>query len=290
MLTISLIPDEKRALYQPLIPSHLQNAIVHSPHQWMVIGAEQGNQVAGIALAHHMESLRAVVLHHLANTNISSDPRKIGTLLLSQLTEESQKRGAERIVYECLTTARELHAHASLYEAVGWNPPEPSLHVWSGELRLLYEQPWVKHNRFPDSFEVFSWAELTREEREEIRQGENVWYPADLSPFPDEEMIDPRYSLGLRHLGKIAGWLIIQPKSHDTALLKILYVKRPFQRMGRGISLLAEFLQRTSRDHVFPYGIVVVEEQNKPMIHFIESHCHTAVQDTKSVYRMEKLL
>jgi hypothetical protein len=92
----------------------------------------------------------------------------------------------------------------------------------------------MERRPLPSEYELFPWVELRPEERADIltRQRAAEWYPETLSPFPEEERIEPVSSLGLRFHGQVVGWCITHRMKPDTIRFFRLFIRRDLQPMG----------------------------------------------------------
>lgn len=90
------------------------------------------------------------------------------------------------------------------------------------------------------AFEIFKWKDLTSEEREYIlNRKKQGWYDTVFCPFANEDTIEFN-SLGLRHEGKVVGWMITHRISPDTIQYWCLFIDPAFQTTGIGMHLLVQ--------------------------------------------------
>jgi hypothetical protein len=129
--------------------------------------------------------------------------------------------------------------------------------------------PWLDRYTLPDEFTIFPWAELTAQERQTIEQRQQVesWYPPVLTPFQEEDRLEPLNSLGLRYQGQVVGWMITHRVAPDTIQYTSLFIQQEFQQLGRTIALIAEAIKRQIAGGV-PYGIFMIDVENKTMVKF----------------------
>jgi GNAT superfamily N-acetyltransferase len=78
-------------------------------------------------------------------------------------------------------------------------------------------------------------------------------------------------SLGLRHQGEAIGWIVTHRVAPDTIRYSSLFVDAKYQKLGRGISLLSQSIQRQIASEIENYTFSVAWE-NQPMIKFLERH------------------
>jgi hypothetical protein len=153
--------------------------------------------------------------------------------------------------------------------------------------------PWIEEAKLPEAFSVFSWPELTPEEREAIqqRQAGEEWFPRALTPFQAEENMEPLNSLGLRHEGHVAGWMITHRIAPDTIQYTSLFIEPALQRQGRALPLLAEAIRRhaTAREEI-PSGIFQVEAENEAMSKFVAHYLQPYLTSATELRRSRKAL
>jgi GNAT superfamily N-acetyltransferase len=107
--------------------------------------------------------------------------------------------------------------------------------------------PWYGRVRLSDEYQIFPWSELLAEERAEIRrsQAEKPWIPPGLEPWMhDRHSFDPVSSLGLRHAGRVVGWLINHRISPGSVRFTCSFMRKDLGRRGRILPLYTAALQR----------------------------------------------
>ena len=152
------------------------------------------------------------------------------------------------------------------------------------------DAPWMHKYSLPTSFSAFLWSELTKNERMIIQQKQEAeqWYPESLSPFQDEEIIEPLNSLGLRYKGEVVGWMITHRLTPDTIRYTSLFIRQDFQNLGRAIPLLAKAIYLHNSSKVTK-GIFVVEIENKPMCRFVKRRMApylTSITETRETFKL----
>lgn len=113
---------------------------------------------------------------------------------------------------------------------------------------------------------MFPWSELTPTEKQEILPGQ--WDTPSLFPFSDDSRIEQVNSLVLRYNGEIIGWCVNHRVAPDTIRYSTLFVREKFQKLGRGVSLLAESIKRQIAGSV-PYYTFAVARENAQMLQFV---------------------
>lgn len=106
---------------------------------------------------------------------------------------------------------------------------------------------------------------------------------AELSPFREEHLIEPRSSFGLRYQGQIVGWMITHRIAVDTVRYSALFIRPDLQSMGRAIPMLATAIRHQLEDPQVTKAMFIVLSENAAMGKFV--HCRlspylTGVQQT----------
>jgi GNAT superfamily N-acetyltransferase len=235
----------------------------------VAIGAATPEQPVGLALAEILPNgYSAKVLSIFVDTHHRCTG--IGRELLTHLEQVLLQRGciSANLVYTVgkpTTSALER-----LLQNCNWNPPLLRMLVCKAKIKKVMEAPWMHRYSLPFSFTTFPWCNLTQDERAAIllKQEVEQWYPEILSPFTEEEKMEPLNSLGLRYQGEVVGWMIAHRIAPDTIRYTSLFVKREFQQMGRAIPLLAEAIKLHYSSGI-PDAIWTVLQDNAPMLGFV---------------------
>ena len=191
----------------------------------------------------------------------------VGETLLSNMYHVAARQGCKglEIAYQAdwpnaIAMERMLRKHS-------WSAPRASMLLCKGTMQDIASADWLNKCSLPDDFEIFLWSELTAEERNSIidRQKDEPWFPPVLTPFQEEERIEPLNSLGLRYRGEVVGWMITHRTSPDTVQYTSLFVRKDLQRPGRAIPLLAQAIKRQMASDI-PKGICQIQTETRPMV------------------------
>lgn len=193
----------------------------------------------------------------------------IGTTLINHLEKELRKIGCQQIEMTYKSSELTTLALEPLLQKLGWLPPKTTFILAQTTTEKIAEAPWLYKYPLPDSFTVFPWVELTAKDRQTLLQ--KGGYPPSLNPFLDEARLEPMNSLGLRHQGEAIGWIVTHRVAPDTIRYSSLFVDAKYQKLGRGISLLSQSIQRQIASEIENYTFSVAWE-NQPMIKFLERH------------------
>lgn len=196
--------------------------------------------------------------------------RGLAGRLLAALEREAARRGAERMELLFRSTQPGAPAVRRLLAARGWSAPVPRLRLGKVDARLA-DAAALRPRPLPEGYEIFPWGDLAAAERREVieRQQRAEWFPPALSPFQMEERIEPALSLGLRHAGRVVGWLIAHRVGDDLVQCTSLFVEAGHRRAGRGVPLLAAGVERFLASGI-PRAIFMIDVSNPSMLRFFE--------------------
>lgn len=216
--------------------------------------------------------------------------RGISTALLTAMEDELHQRGCRKALIVYPIGKPTTPAFESLLQKCQWSQPEPRSLVYQSTLEKIMNAPWLYKYSLPNSFSTFLWNEITEDEKIAIQNKQEAerWYPEELSPFKDEDMVEPLNSLGLRYMGEVVGWMSTHRFLPDTIRYTALFVRKDLQRMGRAIPLLAEaiHIQNSSR---IPKGIFVVDLGNERMCSFMKNRMApymTSITETRGAVKL----
>lgn len=261
---------EYEDLTHPSITRHWQATQQYG--ELLGIAASLGEEIVGLAIVElDTQSGKAGILSLFVVPKHRG--QGIGTHLIQQLETKLIAMGCTRVQLSYQATEITQTALEPILQRQGWKLPKVSLILVKAEAERIPEIPWFKKYKLPKDFVIFPWQELTEEERQQLQQGqeEKPWYQQGLSPFLDEAIVEPINSLGLRYQGEVVGWLVTHRVAPDTLRYTSMFVEKRWQRLGRGIVLMAESLQR-QYDRAIPYYAYAVSSRNPPMLEFVDRH------------------
>lgn len=266
-------------VYRELVPPELRNLLQQLPPHMLALGTGYEGRALGLAVA---ELGAKPGTAHLRTLTVAEPVRRqgLGRQIYALLESGLLQNGVRSVSAEFLA-GEEAASNESLFlRACGFIQPEPGIFVRNVPLHVTSELPWTTRMQLPRVLGVGTFASLTPDERHSLQQGQGSWYPPLLSPFLEEELIDPERSLLLRYRGAIAGWLILERFDRETILFKTMFVHRRHQRMARGIALIAEALRRLQANPGgYQNAIFTVEADNADMVRFMNNHiAHPAIR------------
>ena len=108
-----------------------------------------------------------------------------------------------------------------------------------------FHPSWLeKEYTLPPDFEIFPWKDLTEAESEAIKKAySQKAIPDEVYPFAAGAVYEPLNSLGLRHEGKVVGWLITRQLDPETICYYSIYTDYEFHNRGFIIMLLIKALK-----------------------------------------------
>lgn len=248
----SLSPSQRKKFEQLTDPIH--HPLLQSPSpSTIAIGAILDEDPIGLALSTtiHLKTADLLSLYVIEQYR----NKKIGTQLLSLLEQELKQQNYLQIITAYPGEDETTPYFQNILVKAGWSPPVIHLlqcYFNAFDLKQLIHAPHLTND-----FSTFPWKELTAEEESELRHQEAQWvFPTTISPFNDEYPIDSM-SLGLRHQGKVVGWVILQRFDPDTIRYTALYIQNAYKLRGYAIRLLADAVQ-THINSKIPWGLFEV--------------------------------
>jgi GNAT superfamily N-acetyltransferase len=273
----------------PCLQPFLGNLSTHT--SLIAIGAAFSDQPIGLVLANVREYTHGEYSAEVLSIFVASSQRcrGIGTALLTAMEDELHQRGCRKVLLVYRTGKPTTPILEYLLQKCQWSPPQARLLMCKATLQSIINAPWMHRYSLPAAFSTFLWSELTQDEKMVIQRKQEVeqWYPESLSPFQDEDMIEPLNSLGLRYKGEVVGWMITHRLASDTIRYTSLFVRQDFQKFGRAIPLLAKAIHLQNSSKV-TNGIFAVELENKPMYEFVKRRldtCITSITETRESFK-----
>jgi GNAT superfamily N-acetyltransferase len=216
--------------------------------------------------------------------------RGLGTLLLAAVEAEMTRRGQPSLDLAFRDNWASAAALRALLRGRGWSEPATQALLVNTDRRIL-ELPWLEPRPLPEGYEIFPWSELSASERREMvgRQQRDPWYPDSLTPFQLEEGIDREVSVGLRHDGRVIGWLLAHRVKDDLVQYTSLFVEAGHATVGRGLALIAAAAQRQAATAA-SRAIFMVQSENHAMRRLLERRLAPYVTERSELMRSGKIL
>lgn len=216
----------------------------------------------------------------------------VGTDLLAFLEERLAARGVDRLCAVYTVGKPGVAALERVLQKLGWQPPAPR----TLSVRVATEQalkvPWVGRLRLRSGCEIFSWMELTAEERERLyrSQQETHWIAEDLVPWRfDEHGFEPATSVGMRCGRDVVAWVLNHQTSPTTLRFTCSYIRKDLGRRGRILPLFSESIRRMA-EAGFTECTFVTPLHHATMVAFIQRHIQPWAGSVWQTYGSEKEL
>ena len=273
-------PDEGPAFgeltfpaYRPFLHRLADDASV------VAIGASRFGRPVGLALA-QVHTYPAGSMAQLLSLSVREGYRRagFGNDLLSALERQLQDRACQWVETTYLTDGPQMEGFERLLARRGWEPPTCRFVVHRATAATMESAPWLARHRLRPGYEAFPWRDLTPEDRRAIldRQSRQQWYEESLSPFFEEASMEHMNSLGLRHEGRVIGWIITHRTSPNTIRYTRLHLDYDPRFRGCSPALLAASINlhlayvnlRGLRDRL--EAVWAINPTNAPMMRFAE--------------------
>ena len=217
--------------------------------------------------------------------------RGVGTALLQRLERLVSAYGCRRLTLSFRSDWPSGNIVEELLRRNGWPEPRESLVLFKSVDRLFVEPAWFRRNLLPRGYEIFPWIDLGAQERVRIvqKQRTSTWFPAELTPFQEEDRLEIANSLGLRRRGEVVGWLITHRVDPEVIQYSSLFVSPQLQRLGRALPLVVEAIRR-QRELGIPRAIFQVRADNRAAIRFVQRRMPGTVAAQVSRWIAEKEL
>ncbi len=190
----------------------------------------------------------------------------IGTALLAQLEERLRAQclrihvvypvGSSVLALECILAKRHF------------SDPAVDTFIYRVDAHIT-QASWFGQYRLARNVRLGLWADLSLAQRKALAAAQGTWYPAYLSPFRDEERIDPGLSVVLMQDDQPVGWCMAHAVAADTRLYTTLVVHPRIQHLGYAFTLVAESVNRQLSQGI-PYGLFAVLIANQPMLRIVK--------------------
>ncbi len=223
----------------------------------------------------------------------------IGIELLRRIEEMIIHQGCESIDANYVGDNEPLER---LFAKRGWNTPQTIGFAIECNANSFMSSPiYLVKPELPQGFEAFAWMDLTAEDRAAIQAREALpggWYsatgiPGSVSPFIEEQFLEPRCSIGLRHEGNVVGWMIVHRLREDMLHFICLFVSAEYRRHNLGILLVMVAVQRTFEvyqpEHPDMRVFWQFRIENKVMAQMVETHLAPYAIDFKREKSAQKL-
>ena len=233
-----LIPEERyRCCLLGKDPDDIPDTII------IAFAATYKEFPVGLILASYHTILKETNIHSLY---VQPEYRQqhISLNLMQHILEEARKRGS--LNFTCIYPLNDPYTAAmeKIFASIGWTESRPFMLRCMFNV-YLFNTPWIHQDYpFPPDYEEFPWTELTSEDRQELKHMDSQqMIPSSISPFIEEERIEPINSLGLRYKGKIVGWCITHRIAPNTIRYTSLFILPSLQFRKLAMKLLSDSIR-----------------------------------------------
>lgn len=252
--------------FHPFLPISFRIELDSSHLAW---GAYKQKEWIGIVLA-KQEADRAEILFLFVKEEVRN--QGIGTFLMKKMQAELAKRNCTVATLLHLTKRASHAAFTKILEKCHWVLTSPNMFFYEYDFEnkphLISLLPKLK---LPSQFSISDFETHSSTEKNFLEQQKGILYPKQLSPFQDEELIEPLNSLWLRHHDQIVGWMITHRIYFDTIRYTTLFVAKEMQPQGRAIPLFLEAISRQLQfKETIPYAIQAIPAQFEGMVKFAQ--------------------
>lgn len=258
-------------LTYPTYRSHLK--VLDSHESIVAVGVHLGSQPVGLVLAETSTEQNQKIATILSLFVVPEHRGSgLGKSLLTYMENELIQLGCLQVNVVYVSNSSTPHWEKILQKC-NWSSPQIRMLVCSGLIANIKDAAWLKlANTLPSAYTIFPWVELTNQERESIQeqQATSPWYPEILSPWSEEEIIEPLNSLGLRYKDQVVGWMITHRVAEDTIRYTKMFVRKDLQSLGRAISLLAKAIKLQLDTREDSKAVFTVFADNTEMIKFVD--------------------
>jgi GNAT superfamily N-acetyltransferase len=248
----------------------------------LALAAWQGSTAVGLVLA-ELPVARDGTAPQLLSTFVVPELRDkgIGTAMVRALEAEIRKRGFDYVETVYMTGKPGTDAMERVLVKLGWTPPVTRTLTVRFYPSVVAGKPWFEEvRRSAPECDIFPWTEITADERDEIRRTnqEENWIPAGREPWThDLEGFDRIASVGLRHEGRVIGWVITHQVSEDTTRFSCIFVREPADAPKWVFPLLAESIGRLAEAGI-NIGTFVVPVGEARLTVLVIERCPDAVE------------
>lgn len=177
-----------------------------------------------------------------------------------------------------------------------WQKGKIVASLYKVRIEEVAKASWIKQKYSNPDIEMFLWNTLTVQEQQQIqeKQSHTEWYPTTVDPFIKQENRVDALSFGLRHKGRIVGWLITHSLKSGTLEFAHLFVDT--KMIGNELSNYTIFLSLLSNvivkacEEGYKYGLFQVQEGNTTMYKFVDKYLRTyLMSETDTLLTNKKL-
>jgi len=262
--------------------SHLRTRLVTMTDGDVAIGALDSGRPVGLIYAQVNANLAQVVSIFVIPSHRGLG---VGTALLAAM-EERMRAGSPRI-YLAYPVGSSVLALERILAKRHFSEPVVDTLIYRLDSNLR-KAPWFARYRLAQNARIGRWIDLSSDQRRMLASAQDAWYPSYLSPFRDEERVDPSLSVVLFEDHQPLGWCMAHRIADDTRLYSSLVVHPSIQHLGYAFTLVAESVNRQVSQNI-PYGLFAVLVSNLPMLGIVQKWIQPyalAVTEQRSAFKV----
>ena len=251
----------------------------------LAIGCAIDEIPVGLALASLHKPLLLGEIHSLY-VHPEQQKQHIGTQLLAKLEEEALREGCNILTKKYPDNSPFTIPIEKILKRRGWQGPKVHSIRYLFDV-IAFNPDWFQRPpKLPPDYTEFLWKEISKEEEKQLRaQQDQDVFPDIVSPYgPDEHLLEPLNSLGLRYKDEIIGWVITHRISPDTIKYSALYMQRKSRNLGYIIRLLIDAIQIQKKNRI-PWALFEINlaETEPQWYKFVEQRLAPHAQSTTRV-------
>lgn len=189
----------------------------------------------------------------------------LATMLFQRFEAEMKAQGYRSVEIWYINNRESIEYIEKIMKRLGWTQPEVREQIYKCGINNLNHE-WINRYKIRRPFSYCNYLELSLFEKNHLTEGCNVWYYQGLSPFIEEEKINPETTLFLKYQGEIIGWNGTFRASAETIAYRSVFIKKEFWGTGAIIPLLLTAIRiHCEMIDKFPYAAFQVSLENKAM-------------------------
>lgn len=245
--------------------------------QPLAIAAWDGDRPVGLAVA-ELPTIPGGV-PELLSLFVPADVRRQGvaTALVAALEDHVAQCGFSTLQAVYTTGKPEIEAIERIFTKDGWDAPIARTVTCRFSTEQALATPWFGRLKFPgDEYEIISWTDVRPDEREALMREQQAehWIPAGLEPWRhDRQGFDTVSSVGLRHKGRLAGWVINHRVTPDTVRFTCSWMRGDMRGMARILPLYTESLRRLLASGQCKTCMFITPVEYTGMVEFVRRRC-----------------
>jgi GNAT superfamily N-acetyltransferase len=235
------------------------------PHQ-IAVGASFGDALIGVAFA-DIRSKAPIGKVQFVVVGAAHRGRGVAQGLIRALERLACDHGSKRLEAMYSGSGASAATVGHVLAKAGWTTPAAPMLILSGSMRIV-EAPWITVVA-SKAYEIFPWSELSEREASDLAAPAAAMqsWPPELGPFPAEP-VELACSVGVRHGGRVVGWMLTHRVKPDLVRYSRLFVDPAHRRRFCGLALVAEALRR-QRAAGIPNGLLAVFSANSAMMRIV---------------------